>query len=107
MNLDNNPKKEIERLKETLAFIDLYSDNPLNFNDAYRLLQSERKLYPDHTTIYGNNLRQTDEKEAKHYKSYANGKEPQRSYSYDDFINNFYSDVSDAIGRLKLEIKDK
>lgn len=103
MTLDSNAKKEIERLNEVYAFINLYADNPLNFRDAYRLLQSERKLYPDHTTNYGNNLRQTDEKQASHYKSYMNKAEPQRSYSYDDFISDFRSDVSSEITNLKLK----
>lgn len=96
--------KEIERLQEVLAFINLYEGNRANFEDAYNLLKSERVLYPDHSTAYGNDLRQSDEKQAWHYKQFRERGGQSAINSYDDFINNFSTDVSREITRLKLEL---
>lgn len=97
--------QEIERLQEVLAFVSLYEGNQANFEDAYRLLIAERELYPDHTTIYGNNLRQSDEKEARHYKAVRDEGGKSAIISYDSFISNFFMDVSNEIGRLNLEVR--
>lgn len=95
--------KEVERLQEVLAFINLYEGNRANFEDAYRLLKSERVLYPDHSTEYGNDIRQSDEKQAWHYMQVREKGGQTADISYDDFINNFSSDVSSEIFRLKQE----
>lgn len=95
--------KEIERLQEVLAFIRLYEGNRANFEDAYRLLKSERTLYPDHTTSYGNDIRQSDKKQAWHYMQVREGGGETAEISYNQFIEAFTIDVSSEITGLELK----
>jgi len=94
-------EEETERLREILAFINLYYDNPLNFMDAYRMFQEERKIYPDHTTYYGNDLRLTEKNSAKHLLAKVNSNNIINVSEYNEFMANFMKDVSDEIMRSK------